>query len=876
MKLKNLLQLLLLTSSVWLWGAVSVTAQEVAKPDHDKTITSVLRKSRLIREIPQIGERERPSTSAIMLVQSPAPTNPSSVQRGVIQVTGVQANPTAQGVEVILQTTQGEQLQITNRSAGNNLIADIPNAQLRLPNGDAFTFNSQKPIEGITEITVTNLDANTIRVTVAGETGLPTVELFDSDEGLIFSLIPAATAMQPPQQPEGEQPTSETPQETPAAQQDDLIEILVTGQQDTGYSVPDATTGTRLDIPLLETPASIGTITRELIEDTDARRGEDLIPYISGVARGATNPQGGANPQFTVRGFDVSQQATYLNGLRDNNRFVIRDLANIERIEILKGFSSLLYGVGSPGGVVNYVTKKPQAIPSYTTSFEAGSFDFYRGEIDLTGPLNQERNLLYRLVVGLQNAGSFYDNVEDNRILVAPSFTWLTGNDGSLTVEAEYLQQSRDAVGTVFFDGSVLFDRSYTDPRNDVQRDNYRISAYFDQPVGNNWSINLSGHFFDTTRDETVFTAISFNESPLENTLQRFYRELFDEYNQLNLRAEVRGNFNIGASQHRLLAGVDYNRSFLNISGPGFAFFGSIDPDNPTFDVPIPSVLTPSSFSEAQSEYGIYVQDFITLGRFRLLAGLRYGGFRSEFNDELSFDGNFLAPSLGLLYNLTDSASVYASYSRSTEPQGGRFANNEFVDPRTATQYEIGAKANFFDERLSVTAALFELTQTNLAEPDPLNPDFNILVGEVRSRGLELDVAGKITDNFSLIATYTLLDAEITESTTGFQGNRPASVPRNSASLWGKYDFTQGALTGLSLAAGLIYVGDRQGDSENTFDVPGYVRVDLAAAYQVDNLTFRLGIENLFDERYVESSSDTANVFQGSPLAVTGSVTVRF
>ncbi|MBW4643935.1 MAG: AMIN domain-containing protein [Goleter apudmare HA4340-LM2] len=138
----------------------------------------------------QLSEVKRPRTNAQMLAQSPASSE-------VIQVTGVQANPTDNGVEVILQTTKGEQLQITNNSAENNFIADIPNAQLRLPSGDGFTFRSQNPIEGITEITVTNLDTNTIRVTVAGETGLPTVELFDGDEGLILGFTPAATAMQP-------------------------------------------------------------------------------------------------------------------------------------------------------------------------------------------------------------------------------------------------------------------------------------------------------------------------------------------------------------------------------------------------------------------------------------------------------------------------------------------------------------------------------------------------------------------------------------------------------------------------------------------------------------------------------------------------------
>ncbi|MDM9383894.1 AMIN domain-containing protein, partial [Chlorogloeopsis sp. ULAP01] len=171
------------------------------KPNHqdveNRQITSAKTHQETGFRIPRLSEIKRPSTSAIMLVQSPAPTNPPATSKEVIAITGVKANPTDKGVEVILQTSVGEKLQITNRSEGNNFIADIPSAQLRLANGDAFTFRSEKPITGIIEITVTNLDANTVRLTVTGDTGLPVVELFDSDEGLIFGLIPAATAQNP-------------------------------------------------------------------------------------------------------------------------------------------------------------------------------------------------------------------------------------------------------------------------------------------------------------------------------------------------------------------------------------------------------------------------------------------------------------------------------------------------------------------------------------------------------------------------------------------------------------------------------------------------------------------------------------------------------
>ncbi|MFN6470972.1 MAG: TonB-dependent siderophore receptor [Nostoc sp. SerVER01] len=904
MKLDRFFQSLLLTGAVVVCISTPAQGEEVREDVQGKSSTQTVRKSK--------SDAVTDATSAQMLVQSPTPTNPPNPEQTngeeIIPITGVKATSTEKGVEIILETPLGEQLQVTNRNTDNNFIADIPNAQLRLPNGNAFNFRSEKPAAGITEITVINADPNTVRVTVVGENALPTVELFDDNAGLVFGINSAATAMQraapqaeqnptnqppqeqpaapqaeqnptnqPPQEqpaaPQAEQnPTNQPPQEQPAAQSDDAIELVVTGEQD-GYRVPDATTGSRLDIPLLETPASIGVITEEFIEDKAPRRVEDLAPYISGVTGGNVG-QGGLFTDFQIRGFSTGSQV-YVNGLRDNFRSLIRDFANIERIEILKGFSSLLYGTGSPGGVVNYITKKPQATPGYKFSADIGSFNFYRGEVDLTGPLTDDKNVLYRLILAYQDSDYFVDNVEDNRIFVAPSVTLSTGEGGTLTIEGEYYRQDKDFnTGAKFFNGEFFYDRSYTDPRNSQIYNHYRIAAYLDQPISKDWSLNLSGQYFNTQREANpIFVALGFEG----DTLTRFYRTIFDDYNQYNLRGEIRGNFNIGATEHKLLAGVEYNKYSSRFNGVNAGFFGSIDVANPTFDVPIPTGLTNRTVDFSDSNWGVYIQDFIKFGQFRLLAGLRYGGFENINGGVTQQEDNYISPSIGLVYSLTDSASVYASFSQSTEPQSGLLSDGGFAEPKKATQYEIGAKVNLLNDRLSVTAALFQLEQTNIAESDPSNPDFSILVGDVRSRGFELDVTGKVTENFSLIAAYTYLDSEITSSVVpGQEGNRPINTPEHSVGLYGKYEFTGGSLRGLSLGTGLVYVGEREGDNENTFEVPGYVRVDLGAAYKINNLTFRLGIENLFDIRYAAGSNNRANISQGSPFAITGSVSVEF
>lgn len=844
------------------WGLVALpagaeTSLDRINPDLNTSVATAAKSS---PKIPDLNEVKRPAT-----------TVKQWLAQGIIQVTGVKLGQTEQELEVILETTGSDQLQPVSKSEGNNFIVDIPNTQLNLPSGSEF--RQENPADGITVVTVSNLDAKTIRLTVTGETSLPKVELFDSDEGLIFGVRPETTAMQPPSQepetpPADEIPTTETLPVEAVAQPDEIIELVVTGEQG-GYRVPNATTGSRLDIPLLETPASIGVITEEFIQDRAPRRVEDLAPYISGVTAGDI-AQGGLFTDFQIRGFNVGSQV-YINGLRDNNRSLVRDFANIERLEILKGFSSLLYGTGAPGGVVNYITKKPQATPSYTFTANVGSFNFYRGEVDLTGPLTQDRNLLYRLVLAFQDSDYFVENIEDNRIFVAPSLTFLTGGGGSLTIETEYYRQDKDFnTGAKFSDGQIFYDRSYTDPRNSQIYNHYRIAAYLDQPISEQWSVNLSGQYFNTQREANpIFVALGFEG----DNLTRFYRTIFDDYNQYNLRGEIRGDFNIGASEHKLLTGVEYNYYRSRFNGVNAGFFGSIDIANPTFDVPIPTGLTNRKVDFSDSQWGVYIQDFVKLGQFRLLAGLRYGGFDSVTGSA----DNFISPSLGLVYNLTDSAAIYTSFSKSIEPQFGLLADGSFPDPRKATQYELGAKVNLLNDRLTITTALFNLTQTNIAEADPSDPDFSILVGDVRSRGFELDINGKVTDNFSLIAAYTYQDSVITQSVIPVQeGNRPINSPQHSVGLYGKYDFTEGSLRGLSLGSGLVYVGERKGDNENSFELPSYLRVDLGAAYRVNNLTFRLGVENLFDIRYASGSNNRANITQGLPFTVTGSVSVQF
>ncbi|MGI2909531.1 TonB-dependent siderophore receptor, partial [Tolypothrix sp. VBCCA 56010] len=789
MKQKQLVKIFLLTISVWHWGAIGAAATEVPKQEvQSKSVASVLRNSRSIRQIRQLSEIERPSTSAQMLVQTPAPIPAPATQ--VVPITGVKANPTQKGVEVILETTQGEQLQVTNRSTGNNFIVDIIGGQLRLASGDAFTFRSQKPITGITEITVTNVDANTVRVTVIGEKALPTVELFDDNAGLVFAVASQATALPAPQQPP-QTPASETPQEQPSAESDEPIELVVTGEQD-GYRVPDASTATRTDTPLRDIPASIQVIPRQVIEDRNIERVQDALENVSGVTKGG-NYGGTAAGAFVIRGF--SQDGNFRNGLRDNGFNSLSDFASIERVEVLKGPASVLFGQVEPGGIINLVTKQPLNEPYYSVEFTAENYNFYRPTFDISGPLNAEKTVLYRLNAAYQNSGSFRDFVDSERFFIAPALTWKIGSNTTLDLDFEYLQDdSPFDRGLVILDDNSLplpINRNLNYPLlHDFNQRIYRGGYRFEHRFSDNWRIR--NNFFLSSVDRGGFS-VNPEGRLIDNRFSP--RVFYDERNvtqNYTVQTDLIGKFNTGSIAHQLLLGFDFNRNTSFYEGRS----ASLPPNdifNPVFEIPRPTVLSdPEIFSDRTDTWGIYLQDQVTLlDNLKLLVGGRFDFStqnnlvdpRSEqFNDAFS-------PRVGIVYQPSQAISLYASYSTSFVPAIGLSASDSPFKPEKGKQFEVGIKGEFLDGKLSATLAAFDITKSNIltTDPNPNNSRFSIQVGEQQSQGIELDVIGEILPGWNIIATYAYIDARVTEDNTIPIGNRLPNSAQHTASFWTTY-----------------------------------------------------------------------------------------
>ncbi|BDA71287.1 hypothetical protein CAL7716_054530 [Calothrix sp. PCC 7716] len=421
-------------------------------------------------------------------------SSPNLAADTLFRVTGVKLNRKDNKIEVILETSAGQKLQPTSRTEGNTFIVDIPNSQLFLASGSK-EFVTNKPLDGISTVTVTQVNNNTIQLRVTGEAELPQVELFDGNEGLIFAVAPANITQAPqPEAPQAnEKPVTEALQDKPAAQQDDPIELVVTGEQD-GYRAQEATTATRTNTPLRDIPQSIQVIPQQVIQDQQATRLVEVLKNAPGVVLGGRSPRDPLNI-INIRGFDASNDIL-INGLPDPTSSEIAFGSNIERVEVLKGPASVLFGQGGLGGSVNLVTKQPLPTPFYSVEASAGSYNLYRGAIDLTGPLNESKTVLYRLNASAQTRESFIDFYGHRDYLVAPSLAFQLGDKTKLTLAAEYALSE----GTYDFGlpprGTVLPNPNGRIPRNrfvsepdfnDTSNEVFRIGYDFEHRFSDDW-----------------------------------------------------------------------------------------------------------------------------------------------------------------------------------------------------------------------------------------------------------------------------------------------------------------------------------------------------------------------------------------------------
>lgn len=873
--------------NVWLISTVSIIAVAPAWAKETKAVR--------LNKISSVA-------SSSLLVQSTSPTN------SPIKVTAVELYETDAGIEVVLKTPNPQLLKpAKTTTVGNAVVTDIPNAVLELPKGE---FQLANPLKGIALVKVTNIDGNGIRVEITGQSAPPNATAprtqgqefilgISPVEGTNAQTTPSENNAQTPQQPSI--PQENNTQTTQQPTEDDVIELIVTGSAPTRYRIIESSVGTRTDTPVINVPQSIQAVPEQVLEEQGVTSLGDALRNSAGVTTGRVASDA---PSITpvIRGFE--SENTLRNGLRDTTLGTLSEITNVERFEILKGPASVLFGQGDLGGTVNIITKVPLNEPSYKIDYQVGQFNLHRPSIDITGPLgNRTDSPAYRLTSSYQWSDSFRDFEERRTFFVSPVLKLINSDRTQLIAELEHLTYNTTgsapelpALGTVLdnpegeIDSSVnLGEPSLSENESRATRWGYRFKHEF------NDNLTFANELLISKADVPTSNFILPRGLGGDNrTLDRILVENPNELSSLNLNTSLSGKFATGDIKHELLFGVELSRDTfedaLDIKG-----IAAIDIFNPEYSPEsLNDFAIPLEDAKTQTNaIGFYLQDQISLSKqWIVVLGGRFDVADQTYEDRLDLRQSFdrtdeaFSPRAGVVYKPAENVSFYGSYTRSFKPVIGRETSldvetNELItgeafEPERGTQYEIGVKADLLDNKLSTTLALFHLERTNVIEEGANSPLGSQQTGKQRSQGVEVSVAGEITPEWNIIASYAYTDAIISEDDTFPEGNSLRNVPKNAASLWTTYQIKSGNLRGWGLGLGLYYVGERQGDFNNSFSLPSYVRTDASLFYRRRNLAASLNFQNLFNVDYYEGARNDLRVIPGAPFTVFGKVSVEF
>jgi len=646
----------------------------------------------------------------------------------------------------------------------------------------------------------------------------------------------------------------------------------------TGYLAQQSVTGSKTDTPILEIPQSISVVTQDQIAAQGAQSVNDALEYTPGVSLQSF----GSNTffdLFKLRGFDVPR---YLDGLRlpmDNTTFAVPRIETygLERLEVLKGPSSGLYGQSDPGGIVNMISKRPQATPHSSVEGTFGSFNRFQGAFDIGGPVDPKGEFLYRIVGLGRQSDTQTDFMKDNKLYIAPSLTWRPTADTSLTILSQYSKIDNKGYqqyvpGQVTFlpnpNGRVPYSRYLGEPGLDgFNLEQASIGYEFNHRFDNNLQFRQNFRFFDVSNN----LAATRSEGMLSDRLvARTYNYVRAHAQNYTLDNQLQADFRTGPLVHKVLAGFDYMnlKSSTDYRSAGIA---PIDAYAPVYGAAVPSFNSLSPFilrDDKQSQAGLYLQDQIKLDRWTLSLTGRQDWVNTEFTSFAVFPpaGNYVRNDsaqtgrVGLNYLFDFGLAPYVSYGTSFTPNLGADQFGNTFKPTTGEGKEIGLKFKPNGMNLMITAALFEIDQENVLTADPSNPFFNVQTDAARVRGFEFEARGNVTREFEIVAGYSHMDPKVTRSTAGNVGKYLMNTALEQASLWGNYTWHNGPLAGFGIGAGMRYVGKSYGDAGNTFEVPSYTLFDASLTYDfaymrpdLKGLKMQVTARNLADRYYVAS-----------------------
>ncbi|WP_249142955.1 TonB-dependent siderophore receptor [Bradyrhizobium liaoningense] len=662
-----------------------------------------------------------------------------------------------------------------------------------------------------------------------------------------------------------------------------------------GFVATRSGTATKTDTPLIETPQSVSVVTTDQIRNQGAVSIGEALRYTAGVS-GDVN--GGSDTRFgalQIRGFDTTMSGLYVDGLRIPSSNYVHfnglDPYGAERLEVLKGPSSAMYGGSGTGGILNYVTKLPTAQQFGEVSVSGGSFNRYQGQFDMGGPANKEGTVLWRLTGVVRDGETQVDFTKDNRVFIAPAVTFKPNEDTTITILADYQKdragwglQFLPASGTVwpnngrtipvwFFAGVPSFNAFNTE----IATAGYLLSHNFTDNI----TFRQNLRYAYQHNEEKVFYGGGYTNEAA-GQLARFGSYSNSYINSFAVDNQLQGNFTTGILSHTTLVGIDYrNTSFRDTAFGVTTSAPEINVFNPAYSYDWTIGGMSDNTGVRQSQVGLYAQDQIKLGRLSFQLGGRQDFVTTQVdsnlptsNTSVSKDASAFTGRAAVMYNFDNGVAPYFSYSESFLPVLATGPSGQMLNPETGVQYEVGVKYQPLGWNALFTFAAFDLTRDNVvtfAPPSYLAEQ----LGQVKSRGIELEGTMSLADGWNLRAAYAYVDAMLSQDPVNL-GKAPPTVPLNRASLWSDYTLQNGPLAGLQFGGGIRYVGATWGDDANTFKVGSSTVLDALLAYTRDNWRLSLNVTNLADTRYVAACYSLSGCFYAEGRKAIGKLTYRW
>jgi len=665
-----------------------------------------------------------------------------------------------------------------------------------------------------------------------------------------------------------------------------------------GYIAEHSRAATKSDVPIREVPQSISVVTRDNMNDRAVQSVSEAMLYSANV-----NAQRyGADVRsdyFTVRGFPAD---LYLDGLRipqiasqsgGYSGFVVEPYS-LESVEILRGPSSALFGQSNVGGIVNMVSKQPQAEASHEIYLRGGSFERKEFGADITGPINNDPRFTYRLNGIFRDSNTSYDLGKNDRIAINPSFAWRPDADTSLVVSGGYLKDDMGQAGVIIpAYGSVLpnptgqtISREFSDgdPRNAIYKKEIGYAGYdFEHRFNDTFTLRQNFRYSHMKTDyRNLFTGVIPTKGWDGHTIPRTNYLAQPELDAIAFDTQLESRFDTGPVAHTLLVGFDQQWQRLDnytasASGPTQDLF------NPTYGQPLAELSPTTRLLQKQYQTGIYVQDQIEAGKLRVTLGGRkdFVSIRSEQTalasgktTDYEQDPDKFTGRVGVAYLFDSGLVPYALYSTSFLPT--LTLADTPLKPTTGTLKEVGVKYAPEGEDYTVTLSAFEAEQQNVV---------NRISGvyyqtdEVRVRGIELEGTARLWDRLNLTAALSFQDPEVSESQNPDQiGKLPYTVPKNQQSVFLSYDMPfPGNIEGnLVVGGGVRRIGKTAGDTLNTFYVPSYTLVDAFLRYDIGSYRLQVNAFNLGDKKYVAGCNSTSQCYYGQGRSIVATTSVRW